>query len=91
MTTIHELTWQPHPSKLGGEQAKITFPNGYGASVLRGSDFYYTNGGTYEIAVLHNGDITYDTPITSDVLGYQTEDEANAVLAAIEALPAVTA
>lgn len=85
MTTIDRLIWTPGP--LGGGQAKITFPNGYGASVLRGGAAY-TAGGTYEVAVLHNGDITYDTPITDDVLGYQDEAEANAALAAIAALPA---
>lgn len=85
--TISELTWVAHNSGLGGEQAKVAFPNGYGASVLRGGQFY-TSGGTYEIAVMHNGDITYETPLTSDVLGYLGEAEANDALAAIEALPA---
>lgn len=84
--TIHELPWQPHRSGLGGEQAIVTFPNGYGASVLRGGQ-YYTSGGTYEIAVLHHGDITYDTPITSDVLGHLSESEANETLEQIAALP----
>lgn len=88
MTTIDELAWQSHSSGLDGERAKVTFPNGYGASVLRGGQFY-TADGTYEIAVLGpNGDIAYDTPITSDVLGYLSEDEANQALADIEALPA---
>jgi hypothetical protein len=45
-------------------------------------------GGTYEIAVMRNGHIDYSTPITDNVLGYLSEDEANAALAAIGALPA---
>lgn len=85
--TIDELDWYDHPSGSSGEQAKIRFPNGYGASVIRGGLFFYTDGGTYEIAVLDRDGITYETPITDDVLGYQSEDEANAVLKAIEELP----
>ncbi len=80
-STIDKLTWTPRAA-IGGEQAIVKFPNGYSASVLRGGHSY-SAGGTYEIAVLGpDGDITYD------VLGYQTEAEANAVLAAIAALPA---
>jgi hypothetical protein len=87
--TIKELDWRPHRVGMGGEQAIINFPNGYGASCLRGGMFY-TKGGTYEIGVLHNGKLTYKTHITSDVLGYLPEEEANKVLRQIAALPADT-
>lgn len=80
MTSLADLDWRPHPSGLGGEQAKVTYPNGYGASVLRGG-MYYTSGDTYEIAVLHNGELTYS-------LGYLTTEEAEAALTAIEQLSA---
>ncbi len=48
---------------------RLEFPNGYGASVVNGE-------GTYglEMAVLRNGGIVYDTPITGDVLGYLTNE-----------------
>lgn len=81
--TIRDLEWSPH---VGGERATHEFANGYTASVLRGGPFY-TAGGTFEIAVMHNDKITYDTPITNDVLGYLSEQEANAALADISALP----
>jgi len=84
MKTMANLDWKTH-STLGGEQAEISFSNGYGASVLRGGTFY-TTGGTYELAVLHHRDITYETYITDDVLGYQTEEEINVALANIQCL-----
>jgi hypothetical protein len=85
---INELDFDSHPGGLGGSKAKVKFANGYSASVVTGDMFYSTADSPYEIAVIDsNNEITYDTPITDDVLGYLTEDEANEVLAAIEALP----
>jgi hypothetical protein len=88
---ITELVWGPRLNGMLGEQAHAVFANGYTASCLRGPDscFSYTRGGTYEIAVINSATdkIDYTTPITDDVLGHLTEEEANAVLAAIEALP----
>jgi hypothetical protein len=90
---ITELLWLPRRNGMPGEQARAVFANGYTASCLRGpaNSFSYTRGGTYEIAVINQitDKIDYTTPITDDVLGYQTEEEANAVLAAIEALPSI--
>lgn len=93
---ITDLDWKPWGSHqeraistmfADAEQAVVEFPNGYGASCLRGGRFY-TDNGTYEIGVLNGGSLDYDNPVAGgDVLGYQTEEQANAALAAIEALP----
>lgn len=50
------------------------FPNNYGASVISGPYSYGGTRGLWELAVLifPQGEITYDTPITNDVLGHQT-------------------
>ena len=49
----------------------FTFDNGYGASVVCNNMSYGSQDGLFEVAVLDkNGDIAYDTPITSDVVGY---------------------
>jgi len=49
----------------------FTFDNGYGASVVCNNMSYGSQGGLFEVAVLDkNGYVTYDTPITSDVVGY---------------------
>lgn len=77
----------PHP-RLPGTQDIYEFPNGFGASVVRGTFSYGGDEGLYELAVLHRGDITYETPITDDVLGYLSDDEVEATLDLIAALPA---
>ena len=69
------------------KQARVSFPNGYEVSILLGSMFYSNGIDTYELAVFHDGSITYDTPITSDVLGYLTEPGLMENLQQIENLP----
>ena len=84
---ISNLDFKPHSTGLGGTQAEISFDNGYGASVLTGEMFYTSDDGPYEVAVLHNGKLAYDTHITSDVLGHQTVEDVEKLLDAIQALP----
>ena len=87
--TIDDLDWIPHPSGLGGEQARIDFDNGYGLSVLRGgSGTWYTRDGTYEVAVMKDGDVCYSTPITEDVLGYVSAEVVNDVIQRVMELEA---
>lgn len=69
-----------------GTQATVTFKNGYTASVITGSGAYGGEQGLYELAVLKNGHLCYDTPITDDVIGHLTPDEVTALLVRIEAL-----
>jgi hypothetical protein len=65
-----------------GYQLIFMFSNGYGASVV---EHEYSKG--LEIAVLDsNNKITYDTPITNDVLGYLSDVEANEILENISKL-----
>lgn len=75
----------------GGTQVVHKFDNGYGASVIQTPFSYGGNEGLYEIAVIEWEDndwsICYHTPITDHVIGYQTEEEVDMVLTAIEALP----
>ena len=72
----------------GGTQRKYKFPNGYGASVVRHSYSYGHESGLWELAVMGaDGHLTYETPITNDVIGYLDEAEVNATLASIAALP----
>lgn len=72
----------------GGVQHRFSYPNGYGASVVRHLYSYGNESGLWELAVLgRDGRLTYDTPITGDVLGHLTEHEVAATLDAIAALP----
>lgn len=73
--TFTDLVFNPHafskearhlPSPLREEymeakHAVMRFDNGYGISVVKG-DMFYSNGiDTYEVAVLKDGAICYDT------------------------------
>ena len=63
----------------GLNRAFLEFNNGYGISVINGHGAYCDDE-TYEAAVLFHGKITYNTPITDDVLTYQTpKDITNAM------------
>jgi len=82
-----DLDFKPHPASLGGIHATISFPNGYGASIIQTPFSHGGREGRYELAVLKHGLICYDTEITSDVEGWQTAANIEALLARIEALP----
>jgi hypothetical protein len=65
-----------------GYQLIFMFSNGYGASVVE-----HDHSKGLEIAVLDsNKTIIYNTPITDDVLGYLTDEEANTALERISKL-----
>ena len=86
MKTFNNLDFKPHSNGMGGIQARIKFDNGYGASVIKSSFSYGGNQGLYELAVLFEDDITYNTPITDDVLGYLSEDDVTEYLKQIQEL-----
>ena len=77
MKTIEDLEFtQISEPFMTGKKARMMFKNGYGVSVVSHTHSYGGKDGLYELAVLDfDGNITYDTPITSDVLGYLTPDE----------------
>ena len=73
---------------FGFRRARVQFPNGFGASIVIGSFSYGGSEGLYELGVLNrDGGLTYETPLTDDVLGHLTEDDVTRVLGEIEALP----
>lgn len=68
-----ELLSDPY---MSGKQCRMMFENGYGVSVVSHTFSYGGKDGLYEMAVLDSdGDLTYTTPVTSDVLGYLTPEE----------------
>ena len=83
------------------DQEIYRFPNGYGASVIRGKLTSYGGAeGLYELAVVLYDDgpkeewstdidfsICYDTSLTDDVLGYLTRRQVNDLLKEILELP----
>lgn len=75
-----------------GKQFIFRFANGLGASVVSHS-YSYGNKDEFELAVIEfyedaemGWNITYDTPITDDVIGYLKWDEVEDLLDRIESL-----
>jgi len=89
MKNFNDLEFKAHPSGWGSVQAKMFFDNGYGVSVIQGG-MSYTSGDTYELAVLSGTSdkwhLTYDTPITDDVLGHLSEGEVSSIMLDVQSL-----
>ena len=74
---------------MGGMQIIYDFPNGYGASVVRHEFSYGGKNGLFELAVLRNGNITRETSVTDDVLGWLKPSDVLETLDKIKKLPKV--
>ena len=79
--------------KLGGIQYLFKFDNHYGASVVKHKCSYGHGQDLWELAViwyLHPEediwDLTYDTDITDDVIGYLTDERVISILKQISEL-----
>jgi len=84
-----ELNFEPHGIK-DGIQAKHFFENGYGVSVVKFPGSYGFEEDLYEVAILQGTEddwsITYETPITDDVLGHRDDEDINIILEEVQAL-----
>lgn len=91
---FRNLQFTSHRVLKKAHSAKIYFINGYGVSVISGSMFR-SNGkpiddetATFEVAILYQKGLIYDTPIsidgepvsTSDVLGHLTARQVSQVI-----------
>ena len=86
MKQFKDLEFKIHPQK-DGVISRITFDNGYGASVVKHEHSYGGDNGLYELAVLDNdGQICYDTTITNDVIGYLRPMDVTDVMEKIQQL-----
>jgi hypothetical protein len=73
--------------ELNNVRGRIMFDNGYGASVVSHNYSYGGNSGLYELAVLgKDGKLTYDTPITNDVVGCLSPEQVTEYLFRIQDL-----
>jgi hypothetical protein len=98
--TIQPTIERAHPAG-SGTQKLYRFDNDFGASVVRftiGSfgGSYGVQSGLWELAVLkfhgptlepEEWELTYDTPITDDVIGHLDDGEVEEVLGRIRDLP----
>ena len=70
-----------------GIRSRMMFENGYGVSVVSTKMSYGGKQGLYEVAILNSdGEITYDTPITDDVVGWLTKDGVTDIMAQVQNL-----
>ena len=87
MKTFNDIIFKTNPM---GEDFGITsrtkFDNGYEISVVKSPYTYGGDKGLYELAVFKDGEITYATPITDDVIGYLRPEDVTDVMAKIQQL-----
>jgi hypothetical protein len=87
MKTFKDLEFVPHAAGMGGVMSRIQFENGYGASVVKTDYTYGGDKGLYELAVLDSdGNLTYSTPVTDDVIGYLRPEDVTDVMEKIQSL-----
>lgn len=82
--TFKDLIFVPHAFHTNGKHATLTFENNYGISVITGPRSYTSKKRPYEVAILYNGSITYDTSLTDDVLGYQTKNDIDDIIKEVQ-------
>jgi len=91
---FEDLQFKPHPAFSGAPtfdatatQARHDFPNKYGVSIITGTNAYSSPpDAPYEVAIMHDGNIVYNTPLTEDVIGHCNQARVQELLDAVEKL-----
>ena len=96
--TFKDLEFEMHPILLdaksqdtkemfaNSKHAVMEFENGYGVSVIFGEQFYSNGIDTYEVGILKDGYLRFDTPLTDTVLAYQNENEVTEIMRKVQEL-----
>lgn len=86
--TFKDLKFENQKNQfLHGIQSRISFDNGYGASVVMNRYSYGGQEGLYEVAVLKDNEIDYDNPVANgDVIGNLTAEQVTKILIEIQKL-----
>lgn len=82
--SIRELEF--FPKGKDAKQAKMSFDNDFGVSVVTGHGSYTNKENPYEIAVLFDGDLCYSTYITENVIGCCDENKVTEIMKQIQEL-----
>ena len=85
MKTFKDLDFKLHSNGYFDTQARMDFDNEYGVSVINGAGAYCSEG-TYEVAIMYKGALTYSTPITDYVIGHQTPEEVTDIMRQVQEL-----
>jgi hypothetical protein len=89
MKTFEDLEFEQlnDPPYMVGKKSRMQFDNGYGVSVISHTHSYGGRNGLYEVAVLDSdGNLTYETPVTNDVIGYLTEEDVTDIMKQVQEL-----
>ena len=87
MKTFNDIIFKTNPMGADfGITSRTEFDNGYEVSVVKSPYTYGGDKGLYELAVFKDGEITYATPITDDVIGYLRPEDVTDVMAKIQQL-----
>lgn len=85
MKVFSDLIFIEHPVHIGGVQARLDFPNGFGVSVVKTPFSYGGNQGLYELAVFKDGHIHYENKVANgDVVGYLREEDVTDAMKVIQ-------
>lgn len=69
-----------------GLRYEFLFKNGYGAYVVKNMFSYGNTRDLFQLAVLKDGNVCYETEITDDVIGYLTNRQVLRILKRIKEL-----
>ena len=87
MKTFNDIVFKTNPMGADfGIVSRTQFDNGYEVSVVKSPHSYGGDKGLYELAVFKDGEITYATPITDDVIGYLRPEDVTDVMTKIQQL-----
>ena len=88
MKTFKDLEFEDLSDEfIKGKRCRVSFENGWGASVVSHTYSYGGPAGLYELAVLFDDELHYDNPVAAgDVRGYLSEDEVTELLIEIQKL-----
>lgn len=89
ITKLNEFSKYEIPKSRAtiGLQNKYKFSNDYGASLIYAPGSYGLELAVLNFSANPEGDLEYNTPITNDVLGYLTWEQAVEALIKIKELP----
>ena len=72
---------------MSGVRSRMMFENGFGVSVVSHTYSYGGKDGLFEIAVLDKeGNLTYETSVTSDVIGYLNPKDVTEIMENVQSL-----
>ena len=72
---------------MSGVRSRMMFENGFGVSVVSHTYSYGGKDGLFEVAVLDkDGDLTYNTAVTNDVIGYLKPEEVTEIMEQVQNL-----